>query len=416
VELLEDALRKCPKQSNIDALEVDFQRQIDVYEKLNDESMNLNNQLREEVEKCNQDVAELMAKLANVQKQERNMEGKFQQEIDSLTFELDAAKSNISNLQEKLEILFKEREAIEISSNDAMLQLDALVIIKTKLESEIKDINAKCIEANQTICQNDELIKSLESKLEAIELEHAENNLRMDEIIKGQKSKEQEIIDEKFKLSTLENEKKMLELRISEKDNKMSNLKEENDSLYRNICKLQEQAQTLIKENANLKINIDKSQSDMELSSELEFRLSKTEADRNLLQLENSRIQQQLHIWEEDAKIWKIEKEKLSEMLKRANEQKLELEERLLSSVNANDFNILKSQNEEKITFLESKLFDAEERFNALQKSTVSNAKEILLRIELEKSKESFQKEKRLLQLRISELEEYCNRYIIDQV
>lgn len=395
-------------------MEVEFQRQIDIYEKKNHESMILNNQLRDELEKSNQDVAELMTKLANVQKHERTMEGKFQQEIDIANFELEAAKSIISSLQEKLEISLKEHETIKIAFNEVSLKLNALVLAKSRLEAEIEKINCKFHEANHIVYEKDELIKSLKSKLEAKELEHIGSNQRMDEIIKELKSKEQEIIDEKSKLSTFVHEKNVLELMISEKDNKMSKLKEENDGLYRNICKLQEQAQALITENANFKIDIAKSQSDTELASELESRLSKTVADRNLLQLENSRIQQQLHIWEEDAKIWKNEKEKLSEMLKRANDQKLELEEKLLSSINANDFYILKNQNEEKISLLESRLVDSEDRFNALQKSTVSNAKEILLRIELEKSKETFQKEKRFLQLQISELEEQCNRYLIE--
>lgn len=66
---------------------------------------------------------------------------------------------------------------------------------------------------------------------------------------------------------------------------------------------------------------------------------------------------------------------------------------------------------EEKLGFLCQSLEKLQQKYDHLQdsmqsKDSASNSREILIRIELEKARELFQKEKRQLQLQVCDLEE----------
>lgn len=414
---LEDQLSSAPKQSDLDNLEIDYQKKIDV---LVAEKGALEEQLasvKADLQSREEDFLGLMDKIAVLKRSERAVEEKFeaeihalQSEITSLSSKLEQSQTQYANAGDKLSELTAEMEFLKNERGSLQSQLESLKVTTADSATLIPSLKSQISNYEQHLSTLKEEKTKLETELATMTTETEKLQSQAADV-----SNESENLRTKLtslQLMVKDLEEKLIEEKIAGRDLKaeLDLLKQQKDGQLAQVPGFENQIKDLEKTLQDKVDMIKRLEGDVALKEADSQKLAdfwkdqlsslqedhqgemvKLTSELNRMKSESSRaemLETQHNILKADMEALKSNKIVIEEMLERSRSQKQELTD--------------------KIDQLEMMLAkkDDEIRDAAKQAITQDNSNEVLLRIELEKTRETFKKEKRMLQLRISELED----------
>lgn len=331
VGALENSLSKIPKQHDIDDLEIEYQKRIDILERIRQEDLEKLDGLKGELGNRDKDIGELMDRIANSQKSERLMESKYQSEIDHLCVERDKlnfevqklvadkerANAELSELNQKLSVLRDEQLKEQESRHELTCKIELLQEDNKVLSQKLHSFDQISVEKQQTI---DLTNRALEERF--LEL----NNLNL----------ENESIKEKLRLETkraveLEEVNRIIEMNLANQTLNFEQCKNEASNLYRTILELQNESKKLLEENSELKLQSIKAEAKLTSTIDLSSQYEALSKEHEIVLEEKNRVKAALLQHTDDLKSIQDEKSKMSLMLERCNLQKTELEQQLFT-------------------------------------------------------------------------------------
>lgn len=320
IEVLEKSLSSAPKQSDIDRMEIEFQKRIDTYERQRTVLEESIQSLRLQLLSREQEVGELMESLASAQRVERTLDNKFQSTIDDLLAAKTSLEEKVLVLQSTLDTTLHDRQALA-EEREAANQL------AEELASKVDSLKRQVAELLQGEMEKDSFLSSLGQRLNlaegALEARSKDAASAQDEL--GLK---QSLLEEANRI------KSGLEVAVQEKEASIQALKDENSQLLKEIVVLQKQ---LVLQNAEFRakdtLSEQKDATCAQLTGDLErFKALLEEAGARSALLENEllSVQEDGSKWHAKADSLALELEQIQGATVRHQEETLKHKEETL--------------------------------------------------------------------------------------
>lgn len=347
--LLEAEASRAPKQSDLDNLEIEYQKKIDVMivekNELNEKIDSLQNELKIR----GNDIIELMEKLSNTKKNERNIEEKFELQISNLEQELNSARTQLTQyeqmkttLEEEVnrissELSIKTANNTELQSNldQSSSDLAQLQSIRTELERSLYHKNSEMENLRTSLESVTRSLKGTETELEKLGKENFEvkdtlniSTAKISNLEAVIKELECRLVDERLLVSDFRQKNEDLQQKLAGY--------EENEQLQKNLLdKIEELQKELNQRDEDLSKVTEfwKTQvSALQIDHSTEFSNLRNHAkdlEASLQQAENYKLK--VELLEKDVTLAMAEKEKLEILLNNNNrikdEQFMKIEE-----------------------------------------------------------------------------------------
>lgn len=395
-------------------MEIAHAKRLDVLNQEKEEAMAAADNLRAQIGQRDRDLSEMMSHVASAKNTERAAEVEYENQIQNLQYTISKLEDDRQRLELELARVGGElselqgvRTGLDASLGAKQAEVDDLHSERQRLEASVRQAGEDLSGAQEALCSKLETETRLVGQVVDLQRQLLDSNAVIDGyreqsgVAKVQellvKGLQECLVTEQAvqgalqeKLSKALSELEIARLAATAKANSQTTLEAANDALAAQLSAAGLELSDLRAKAAGYEGRL------AEFEGERNDAVGRLDADLASRESQIRSVSEQLCIAKDTNAALLTEKERIAGLLDRSNTQKQELEAAIFD-MQANE------------SVLSGALAKAQQELSAAKLASQDpglRSTEVLLRIELEKLKETFQKERRLLNLQISELED----------